>query len=417
MGRASRRKQERYRQETRQWDAAAAARCALRDRTATSRLLEDNPYAAAYVAAAADSDFQDVLWHHIRSGLPLALAWQETAARVLGEAGYPGPWPQNVQLFADYAVWERERRLALLRRAEICVISPAAHAAVMAAAMTLDATDSLTLDRDTDIPLAEALVVMPEPVVLLSRNAELGDLSVLGWTFSTMYGSAGEEYPAVGVSAMFRTDGPVQTPPWREFLAEAKAGGHPVPPWFPAGINGVRADASSRTATAHADATAAVQARRTLHTAIGDARADQRHAPDSAQWNGEPVEDPYNDFAERYLFAFWRLAAQGVTTVAGTTTPDAGSSGHPAAGRTARSQKDPEPFRLIDLRRPPHSSSRTGESAHSSRYSHRWPVRMHKVSQWYPSLGRHKIRWRGPFIKGPADAPLRVGERAYHLST
>ncbi|WP_275549804.1 hypothetical protein [Streptomyces sp. SUK 48] len=26
--------------------------------------------------------------------------------------------------------------------------------------------------------------------------------------------------------------------------------------------------------------------------------------PDTAQWNGEPIPDPYNDFAERYLFAF-----------------------------------------------------------------------------------------------------------------
>lgn len=41
-------------------------------------------------------------------------------------------------------------------------------------------------------------------------------------------------------------------------------------------------------------------------------------------------------------------------------------------------------------------------------YSHRWPVCMHKVDQWFPSLGRHKIRWRGPYIQGPADAPLKV---------
>ncbi len=41
---------------------------------------------------------------------------------------------------------------------------------------------------------------------------------------------------------------------------------------------------------------------------------------------------------------------------------------------------------------------------------------MHKVNQWYPSLQRHKVLWRGPFIQGPAGAPLRVPEKAHHLS-
>ncbi|MFB6780542.1 hypothetical protein ACFCX0_24630 [Streptomyces sp. NPDC056352] len=152
------------------------------------------------------------LWHQVRSHRPLDLAWQEAAAWMFGEAGYLGPWPHTTQLIADYAVWERVQQLALLRHAEFCVISPAAHSAVMAAAMILDPADVLTLDRDTDIPLRTGLVVLPEPVVLLSRDTELGDLSVLGWTFNTMYGPAGEEFPAVGVSGMSRPVGPTRTP-------------------------------------------------------------------------------------------------------------------------------------------------------------------------------------------------------------
>jgi hypothetical protein len=38
---------------------------------------------------------------------------------------------------------------------------------------------------------------------------------------------------------------------------------------------------------------------------------------------------------------------------------------------------------------------------------------MHKVRQWYPSLQEHRVIWRGPYIKGPADAPLMMGEKAY----
>ncbi|WP_051717795.1 hypothetical protein [Streptomyces megasporus] len=417
MGKASRRKKGRTRQEVRQWDATAAARAALHDRTVTLLRLEDNPYVAACLAATTDRNFQHALWHHIRAGLSLGQAWQETAAWMLGEAGYPGPWPHGTQLIADYAVWERQRQIALLRHAEICVVSPAAHAAVMAAAMTLDATDLLTLDRDTDIPLRAGLVVMPEPVVLLNRNADLGDLSVLGWTFGTMYGSAGEEHPAVGVSGMVRTDGPTKTSEWAQFLAETRAGGHPAPPWFPAGTNGIRADAATRSTSSHTEAVVSLQARRMLHTAVGDlVRTNQRPAPHAAQWNGEPIEDPYNDFAERYLFAFWRLAAQGVTTATGATPPGTSDRHRPAAENPTRDQA-PGAIRLIDLRRTSDRAARTGQPPGPSRYHHRWPVRMHKVNQWYPSLGRHKIRWRGPFIKGPADAPLRITEKAYHLST
>jgi hypothetical protein len=35
---------------------------------------------------------------------------------------------------------------------------------------------------------------------------------------------------------------------------------------------------------------------------------------------------------------------------------------------------------------------------------------MHKVRQWYPSLNRHKIIYRGPYVKGPADKPLLGGD-------
>lgn len=38
---------------------------------------------------------------------------------------------------------------------------------------------------------------------------------------------------------------------------------------------------------------------------------------------------------------------------------------------------------------------------------------MHKVRQWYPSTQEHRVTWRDPYIKGPADPPFMVGEKAY----
>lgn len=326
------------------------ARHALRDRAATTLLLDDNPYVAAYFAAVTDRVFQRAMWHHIRLGLPPARAWHETAAWMMGESGFPGPWSHDTQLIADYGVWERERQLSLLRSGELCVISPAAHAAVVAAALTLDVADLLTLDQETDAPFPSGLLVMPEPVVLLSRNADLGDLSILGWDFTTMYGAADENYRAVGVSCMLRTNGPTQTPAWREFLAEAKADGYRIPPWFPAGTNGMRADASTRNTASRASAVAHADARHALHRDVGELiRADQSPQPELAQWwTGELIEDPYNNFPERYLFALWRLLKQGRITMTGATIPSQGESRGSDAGDAA-SQKDSGMVRLVDV--------------------------------------------------------------------
>jgi hypothetical protein len=35
---------------------------------------------------------------------------------------------------------------------------------------------------------------------------------------------------------------------------------------------------------------------------------------------------------------------------------------------------------------------------------------MHRVRQYYPSLGQHKIIYRGPYVKGPEDKPMLSGE-------
>jgi hypothetical protein len=37
---------------------------------------------------------------------------------------------------------------------------------------------------------------------------------------------------------------------------------------------------------------------------------------------------------------------------------------------------------------------------------------MHKVRQYYPTLGTHKIIWWGPYIKGPDDTHLLDGGKA-----
>jgi hypothetical protein len=128
--------------------------------------------------------------------------------------------------------------------------------------------------------------------------------------------------------------------------------------------------------------------------------------PETGEWGGGRVDDPYDDFVGRYMFAFWRLIAQGVTAAG----PLQAASGAPTAANGSV-PREPD-VRAIRLAAPsPRPSDPVGETKRL--YHHRWPVRMHKVRQWYPSHQEHRVIWRGPYIKGPADAPLMMGEKAY----
>lgn len=59
--------------------------------------------------------------------------------------------------------------------------------------------------------------------------------------------------------------------------------------------------------------------------------------------------------------------------------------------------------------RPRRADTQTGAGARE--YAHRWMVRGHWRRQWYPSEGRHRPIWISTYIAGPADAPLKTGDK------
>lgn len=65
------------------------------------------------------------------------------------------------------------------------VLSPSAHASVMAAAATLEPGDMSTLSRDRDVVASSGLLVLPEPGVCMNRTGSLSDTAAYGWQFVT----------------------------------------------------------------------------------------------------------------------------------------------------------------------------------------------------------------------------------------
>jgi hypothetical protein len=125
--------------------------------------------------------------------------------------------------------------------------------------------------------------------------------------------------------------------------------------------------------------------------------------------------DPARDVDFRvgaYAFAFWRLCSQ-TTTDTRHHDDQPFTRPAPASGPTTGPVEPVDRVRVVHLRAHPATGGDTPADAQARRYHHRFPVRMHKVRQYYPSLGVHKVIWRGPYIKGPDGAPLLVGGKAH----
>ncbi|MDH6521993.1 hypothetical protein M2163_001012 [Streptomyces sp. SAI-135] len=415
MGKASRGKQERSRDNAGQWTATSSAGEAHRLRELTQQRLTGNPWVQMTLADNINNvvtELHAVLLHSdladmadAPEGIERDAAWSMT----LGKQGHRPPWPRTA---GEAASWEIRQIQKLLRQAEVLVISPAAHAAVMAAAATLEPADISTLDRDRDILVSTGLLVLPEPIVVVNHTGSLSDTRAFGWQFVTqhqMLPTARYPYPGVQVTTFMDRDGPVQPTGWRQAVSQARRSGSPLPPLMPDGMYGMRGDACL--AEESTEMMVDLSERHwQMQKALTHASQWRREpVPETGEWGGGRVDDPYDDFVGRYMFAFWRLNAQGVTAADSLQT----AAGVRAAASDADGYvpRDPD-VRVIRLAAPsPRPSDPAGDEKRV--YHHRWPVRMHKVRQWYPSLQEHRVIWRGPYIKGPADAPLMMGEKAY----
>lgn len=412
MGKASRAKRERSRDKAGQWTAAGAARAAVRLRDQTQRCLAGNQWVQMMLASNMNNvvtELHSVLLHsdladvaERTDGLERDVAMSMT----LGKQGYRPPWPQSA---GEAAAWQIRQIGKLLRQAEVLVISPAAHAAVMAAAATLEPADVSTLDRDRDILIPTGLLVLPEPVVVVNRTGSLSDTRAFGWQFITQHQILPTaQYSGVRVTTFMDRDGPVQPADWRLAVSQTRASGSPLPPLVPDGEYGMRGDACLAEESTEILAGLSEQHRHLQKALTQASQWRSEPVPEMGEWGGGRVEDPYDDFVGRYMFAFWRLITQGVTAAG----PSQAGTGAPATpGDESSLPRDPD-VRVIRLAAPsPRPSDPAGETKRV--YHHRWPVRMHKVRQWYPGRQEHRVIWRGPYIKGPAGAPLMVGEKAY----
>lgn len=386
-----------------EWTAASSARAARDARLATVKFLSSSELARKYYGARLVGDYQIKLRTYEGHQ-------QAAMLSLFGGMGYaraPRDWPSAV----DMVVTDEAQHLS---RAQLYVISPQMCDVVVAAAKSLTVAD-LELMSLTDLPSPTGLLMLPEPIIVRAVDGDLADLRALTWTTpaSAFQPSRADRkvvgYAAARVSSYHDTHGPVRPDNFLDFQTYASAVGTPLPPLLLDAIRTFVLDEEwgendpelLRRASTHAR-TLGDQGRANLAAEGKEAeRVIGEHEP------GSTIDDSDGSFHLRFLAAFWRLCAQRIGEQEDAPLTH---SARVAAQQTGA----PPDVRVVQVRAAEHPDTDT--SVGGQTWNHRWVVRMHKVRQWYPSLNTHKIIYRGPYVKGPADKPLLGGDVVRSMS-
>lgn len=394
------------------WTASGAARQARDARIATAGFFRDAPAAREWNQAKLMAAYQTKV-NALRLQAPEPVAREVAMSLLLTGLGYAETWsPEGWDEVTNRVVADEARYLA---EADLYVLSPQLADVVVAAAQTLT-IDDLALMTADDLPSRSGLLLLPHPLLVRAVNGALGDERAYLWrtpahqpipdltdpTATAATAGTWVHRPAVRVSTYHDSHGPVQPDSFLEFAAHTRGQGHPLPPLL---IDGMRCFPFEMTITDEQRANLATYSQ-TARTVGGLARAvDQAAGHDEDRVVGEytpgsEIVDEDDTFQLRFLYAFWRLCEQ---RIADTSTAQARHAAQLQADRAGVSSD----VRVVQLR--PTAATEASDDG-SDRWHHRWVVRMHKVRQWYPSEQRHKVIYRGPYLKGPDDKPLLGGD-------
>lgn len=390
---ARRKNQGRHSADSPQWSATRKARELIALRDLTIERGTDNPV----VLQMEVSDLNNSIAHYTRvahdNGSPaplreaLSLIVHDLDATDLSEEALTNAckieWAQNLD---DLAA------------ADPYITSPQMHATTIAAAYTLTDEDTLRISVD-DLPSPTGLLTFPTHMIVEPLNNGVPqDLAAISWAVKTKI-VEGEPVRLLYTRSWLDTHGPVEVEAFTAFRKMAKEMGAELPPWTKLASTGVPLIDDVD------DGEFPTTAVETIATFVGgnDTPLTASSPEVAAEYDTDTAirDHDVHVWIRKYLMAFFRLADQRTATV--TRFAD---GIHPSMKQQAHHD-----VRIAQLRP---KTSTTGESG-TTAYHHRFIVRMHRVNQWYPSQGRHKIIWRGPFIKGPDDAPMMKGTRVNAL--
>jgi hypothetical protein len=374
------------------WTLTGAARAARDARVAAIRYMRTSP---------VEQEWQAMILARLHESRTAA-AGGPGAARslVFSIMGYPPPypatWPQaSTRILSDEAHY--------LFQADLYVLTPPMLAVVTAAAQTLCYTDLIQL-RGDDLPGPTGLLVLSQPLRLRSPAGAVQEVQAYTWREPWRFplpggwGFAGSELPAVRMSA-YTSARRVNA----DFRREVRRLRVTLPPIL---LDSIWALSLHPATVAQQHDQQRLETH--LHRLNARYREDISSQADDSEITAEYApgtvigDDEDGTFGSRFMYAFRRICEQRIATIA-----KADSRG--PTQKTAPRARPPADVRVVALRRAA-SSAESSRPPGQAQWHHRWVVRMHKVNQWYPSLGQHRVLFRGRYLKGPADKPLLSGD-------
>jgi hypothetical protein len=376
------------------WTAAQAAFRAVQLRDDLLKRFPSNPLAVANEVAT----YADVIgqWMQIYrdSGIPEREALHLCAVRCGHVDALPATMtPKSLAEMVTREVIQHD--VTALRDGEMFVVSPAMHAVTVAAAATVTSDDIASL-TDDDLTAPRGFLLLPAIQLLQQPGRAFPDeILALSWMTRTLAPPNRVSKRTAEVSVWIDGNGPVQVPDFIAARRMAAQAGHPFPRLMP--LHHSRLILGESPVEDHAEIADMMAQVKAVQPATND------EGVEVGEYHGGLIESGADDWTRAYLFAFIRLCNQQI----GVTTP------YREMRNADLPPRPTDPVRVTQLR----SFSELGHANQQQRreYRHRWVVRMHKVRQWYPGEGVHKIIWRGPYMKGPANAPLLSGERVNAL--
>jgi hypothetical protein len=407
LGKASREKRRADRKRGVEWVATDAARDAQRRRRHSIEHVPGHPFLRVEVELKLRRLVEDMAIALEQGGSRREAAQHYAPLAVFGGMGIEPPYEDVSRIASDLLDDEADT----LATGELFVVSPSMQRVTVAAAQTLTALDVATLRAEDDMPAPAGVLVLSEPLVVRGRDGGLSDLRGFAWKPSrTFLGAPAEWAPGVRITDFLDAHGPVQAEAFQSVLFASRARGRPLPLLVPDQRFGLRTDGFAKGADDEWRATE-LQIHRDRSARLAEIAKEgiaAHHHDDatvSASYEGGVIQDDDRDFTPRFLFAFWRLCQQRIPAIA-RFGDEPGTAGVSAPMADTR---------IVQLRGWDATRSDPKRQARGRQYTHRWVVRMHKVRQWYPSEGVHKIIWRGPYIKGPDGALLLDGDKVHAL--
>lgn len=284
------------------------------------------------------------------------------------------------------AVQGNDRR-ALSQEVNAVVVSPDIHTTVIAAASTLTTEDLRNATMD-EFGFTECFILFPSPVWYTSPGfPHVNEVSALSVSLRRSRIATVEDANKIVPSLSITRWQDMQTiHPQDRSLSGAR------PKYI-----GLIPDGS---------ATVPVTGGLTLDPRV---RAEYKYLipanpGDTSTVSANDIRDDVDlSWGHRYFYALSRLLSMRVA--------DSDKQTHMVtqrAGGVGRKTQVDVPVNVISLSKSRGSASRSDYDGGTGAFTCRWVVRMHKVRQWYPKEGVHKIIWRGPYLKGPEDAPLKA---------